>query len=127
MALGSVVDGPRGAIAAGLVLCCSRSALPLACRRGVPAARRYGLGVAVAGSVPFVAAAAVWLAATAVLVGTSAMLGQWWPGLLAGTISLGAVLILIALAVKRLAGITGDVLGAAVEIAFSIMIGSLAG
>jgi adenosylcobinamide-GDP ribazoletransferase len=127
VALGSVVDGPQGAIAAGLVLCCSRAALPVGCRRGIPAARKDGLGVAVAGSVPAVAAAAVWLAATAVLVGASAMLGQWWLGLIAGAIALGAVLILIALAVNRLGGITGDILGAAVEIAFLIMIGSMAG
>jgi cobalamin synthase len=33
---------------------------------------------------------------------------------------------LVTLAVNRLGGITGDVLGATVEIAFSIMIGSVA-
>jgi adenosylcobinamide-GDP ribazoletransferase len=126
VSLSAIVDGPHGAIAAGLVVCCSRAALPVACRRRISAARKDGLGLAVAGSVPAVAAAAVWLAATAALIGAGALLGQWWLGLVAGTVSLGAVMILIAVARDRLGGVTGDVLGAAVEISFSIMIGSLA-
>ena len=126
VALAAVVDGPRGAVAAGLVVCCSRAALAVACRRGVPAARKDGLGVTVAASVSVLAAAAIWLAATAVLIGAAALLGCWWLGIIAGAVSLGAVMILVNLAVNRLGGITGDVLGAAVEIAFSIMIGSVA-
>jgi adenosylcobinamide-GDP ribazoletransferase len=126
VALAAVVDGPRGAVAAGLVVCCSRAALPVACRRGIPAAKKDGLGATVAGSVSNVAAAAIWLAATAVLIGAAVLLGRWWLGILAGALSLGAVMILVTLAVNRLGGITGDVLGAAVEIAFSIMIGSVA-
>ena len=126
VALAAVVDGPRGAVAAGLVVCCSRAALAVACRRGVPAARKDGLGVTVAASVSVLAAAAIWLAATAVLIGAAALLGRWWLGIIAGAVSLGAVMILVNLAVNRLGGITGDVLGAAVEIAFSIMIGSVA-
>ncbi|HKG34160.1 MAG TPA: adenosylcobinamide-GDP ribazoletransferase [Gemmatimonadales bacterium] len=125
-ALTEVVNGLHGAIAAGLVICCSRAVLPIACRRGVPAARPHGLGAAVAGSVSAIAAVAVWLAATFVLVGAAILVGRWWQGPLASTAALGAVLILVALAVRRLGGITGDVLGAAVEIAFSIMIGGLA-
>jgi adenosylcobinamide-GDP ribazoletransferase len=126
VALATVVDGPRGAVAAGLVVCCSRAALPVACRRGIPAARKNGLGVTVAGSVSNIAAAAVWLATTSVLIGAAALLGRWWLGIIAGAVSLAAVLILVTLAANRLGGITGDVLGAAVELAFSIMIGSLA-
>lgn len=80
----------------------------------------------VAGSVSNVAAAAIWLVVTAVLIGAAALLGRWWLGIIAGTVSLGAVMILVTLAVNRLGGITGDVLGATVEFAFSIMIGSVA-
>jgi adenosylcobinamide-GDP ribazoletransferase len=125
-ALAAVVDGWRGAIAAGLVVCCSRAALPVACRRGIPAARKDGLGVAVIGSVSTVAAALVWLAATGGLVAAAGLLGTWWLGVVAGALSLGALTTLIAFAVKKLGGITGDVLGAAVETVFGIMIGSVA-
>jgi cobalamin synthase len=41
-------------------------------------------------------------------------------------LSITAVLILVRIAVHRLGGSTGDVLGAAVEIALTIMIGCLA-
>ncbi len=126
VAFGAVVDGVRGAIIAGLVVCCSRAVLPVACRRGIPAARVNGLGVAVLGSVPPVVAWGVWLSAQGVLVAATAFGGQWWRGLVAGMLSITAVLILVRRAVRRLGGSTGDVLGAAVEIALTIMIGCLA-
>src|SRR5918998_3789414 len=50
-----VVDLPS-ALFLGAVICASRCALTLTCRHGVPAAKNQGLGVAVGGSVPLVAA-----------------------------------------------------------------------
>jgi adenosylcobinamide-GDP ribazoletransferase len=126
VAFGAVVDGLRGAITAGLVVCCSRAVLPVACRRGVPAARMNGLGVAVLGSVPPAVAWAVWLSAQGVLVAATSLSGRWWLGLVGGMLSIIAVLILVRRAVRRLGGGTGDVLGAAVEIALTIMIGCVA-
>jgi adenosylcobinamide-GDP ribazoletransferase len=107
-------------------VCCSRAVLPVACRRGVLAARVNGLGVAVLGSVPPVVAWAVWMSAQVVLVAAAALSGRWWLGLMGGVLSICAVLILVRAAVRRLGGSTGDVLGAAVEISLAIMIGCVA-
>ena len=126
VAFGAVMHSLRGAITAGLIVCCSRAVLPVACRRGVPAARVNGLGVAVLGSVSPVVAWGVWLSAQAVLVVAAALSGRWWLGLVAGVLSITAVLTLVRRAVRRLGGSTGDVLGAAVEIALTIMIGCVA-
>jgi adenosylcobinamide-GDP ribazoletransferase len=126
VAFGAVVHGLGGAITAALIVCCSRAVLPVGCRRGIPAARVDGLGVAVLGSVSPVAAWGVWLSAQAVLVVAAALSGRWWLGLVGGLLSITAVLILVRRAVRRLGGSTGDVLGAAVEIALTIMIGCVA-
>src|SRR4029450_8446553 len=88
IAFGAVLDGPGGAITAGLVVCCSRAVLPVACRRGIPAARVNGLGVAVLGSVSPVAAWGVWLSAQGVLVVAAALSGRWWLGLIGGVVSI---------------------------------------
>ncbi|XVU27261.1 adenosylcobinamide-GDP ribazoletransferase [Actinoplanes sp. CA-054009] len=89
-----------------------RLAIPLACRRGVPAARPEGLGALVAGTVPMTAvvAAAVVIAAAGVAV-------HPWHGPLAVALALSAALLLVRHCVRRFGGITGDVLGAAVEVA----------
>ncbi|WP_344633182.1 adenosylcobinamide-GDP ribazoletransferase, partial [Streptomyces glaucosporus] len=60
-------DGPvRGAVAVAVAAVAARTALTLASREGVPAARPEGLGAAVAGAVPVRSAVAV--AAAAALV-----------------------------------------------------------
>ena len=89
----------------------SRLALTWACRRGVPAARGGGLGARVAGTVH----PATAIALTAVAFGLAVPLGWIFPlSLAAGlAVSLG----LARLAVCRLGGITGDVLGAVAEVA----------
>jgi adenosylcobinamide-GDP ribazoletransferase len=91
-----------------------RLALTWACRRGVPAARGSGLGVLVAGTVPL----AIPVALTAAALG-----GAWAFGIMI-PIAVGAGLIaslaLTALAVRRLGGITGDVLGALVEVTAAV-------
>ncbi|TDD06762.1 adenosylcobinamide-GDP ribazoletransferase [Nonomuraea deserti] len=128
---------------AALVTACAtgRLALVWACREGVPAARPGGLGAMVAGTVrPLVpwlvtvaallAAAALGLAAPSLgpLSGDALTAAEFWApgagqaagagvlpvGLLAG---LGAALLLLRHARRRLGGITGDVLGALVETA----------
>jgi adenosylcobinamide-GDP ribazoletransferase len=92
-----------------------RLAVPVACRRGVPAARSDGLGALVAGTVgiPVLAVAAVAVAAA----GTPVIPGRMWQGPLA---VLAAVLIaglVVRHCVRRFGGVTGDVIGAAVEAA----------
>jgi adenosylcobinamide-GDP ribazoletransferase len=100
----------RGVPAVIAAVTAGRLALTWACRRGVPAARGTGLGAMVAGTVP--------LAVPIVL--TVAALGAAYPfgltilvGVAAG---LAVSLAVSALAVRRLGGITGDVLGALVEL-----------
>ena len=95
-----------------------RLAITVACRRGVPAARPEGLGALVAGTVPVPAAA---LIAIVVLgAATAATPGRPWQGPVAVAASLSAVLLLVRHAVRRFGGITGDVLGAAVEVGTTV-------
>jgi adenosylcobinamide-GDP ribazoletransferase len=95
----------------------ARVAVPVACRRGVPAARSEGLGATVAGSVSpgwLVAAPAVSAAACSFLTWFGGL--PWWAGAGAVLAAGGASALLTRRAVGRLGGITGDVLGAGVEI-----------
>jgi adenosylcobinamide-GDP ribazoletransferase len=115
--------GPAALIAAVVT---GRLALTWACRRGVPAARPDGLGALVAGSVrPVVpaTATAVTLAAAAAAVATSAAMagGQLsWTLPLAVAAGLAVAFAVQRHAVRRLGGITGDVLGALAEIATTV-------
>jgi adenosylcobinamide-GDP ribazoletransferase len=115
----------RGAAALIAAAVTGRMALTWACRRGVPAARPDGLGALVAGSVrPAIpaAATAAALAAAAAAVAISATAGHplGWTLPLAVATGLGAALALQRHAVRRLGGITGDVLGALAEVAATV-------
>ncbi len=98
--------------ATALAMASGRAAFAWIARRGVPAARPGGLGATVAGSQPW------WVAAT------------WWVALAASGFALagmrGLVAIVLGAAVvaalswhtaRRFGGMTGDVLGAACELA----------
>jgi adenosylcobinamide-GDP ribazoletransferase len=104
----------RGAPAVIAAAVTGRLALPWACRRGVPAARGTGLGALVAGTVSPV---------IPVLLTAAVLAGAFAFGILlmiAVAAGLAASLALTALAVRRLGGITGDVLGALVEVAAAV-------
>jgi adenosylcobinamide-GDP ribazoletransferase len=117
-AFGALVDGVWGAVQLAVLLSCSRAALVLVCLRGVPAARPDGLGAAVAGSVPRVAAVAVWLGVAAVLTAASVVAGDSWvTGPVATLLALAAVGLLLRRCIRRLGGVTGDVMGACIEVA----------
>jgi adenosylcobinamide-GDP ribazoletransferase len=107
-ALGRGVPALLAAAVAG------RLALTWACRRGVPAARGSGLGVLVAGTVP----PAIPVALTAATLGGAGAYGI--NVLIAVAVGLAASLVLTFLAVRRLGGITGDVLGALVEVTTAV-------
>jgi adenosylcobinamide-GDP ribazoletransferase len=115
--------GPASLIAAMVT---SRLALTWACRRGVPAARPDGLGALVAGSVrpaiPAVVTAATLAAAAAAVAISAAAAGRplGWTLPLAVAAGLGAALAVQRHAVRRLGGITGDVLGALAEVAATV-------
>jgi adenosylcobinamide-GDP ribazoletransferase len=102
--------GTLGIVVAAVV---ARLAMTLACRRGVPSARPSGLGALVAGTVHPAAAAALALLAVA----GAAVLGTTYA--VAVAVGLACSLLLTALAVRRLGGVTGDVLGAAAELAMT--------
>jgi adenosylcobinamide-GDP ribazoletransferase len=95
-----------------------RVAIALACRHGVPAARPGGMGAVVAGTVGPLAATvgAVAIGACAL----AAVPGRPWQGPVAVGLGLAAGALLTGHAVRRLGGITGDVLGAACEIATTV-------
>jgi len=103
--------GPLAIVAAAVA---ARLAVLVSCRRGVPAARPGGLGSLVAGSVHPVAAGAVTLAA----VGGAIALGWIYAAALVAGLAASAVV--TALAVRRLGGVTGDVLGAIAEVTAAV-------
>jgi adenosylcobinamide-GDP ribazoletransferase len=89
----------------------------------VPAARGDGLGVAVANSVPRTAAAVSWFVVLLIMTGAATLSGHSpVSGALATVAAALAVGFLVYRSVRRLGGITGDVMGAAIEIAFTVMI-----
>jgi adenosylcobinamide-GDP ribazoletransferase len=100
-----------GPIAALVGVLAGRAMLPLACTRGIPSARADGLGATVAGTVPRIAALAVLLAVTGVC---TVIVG--WHGAAALALATAASATLLARTVRRFGGITGDVLGACVEV-----------
>lgn len=106
---------PVTALAAVVVATATgRLAVSWACRRGVPAARPAGLGALVAGTVGrpvlLITTAAVMLAAV------TAVPGRPWQGPATVLVALAVAVLLVGHAVRRLGGVTGDVLGAAVEV-----------
>jgi adenosylcobinamide-GDP ribazoletransferase len=108
---------PWLAAVAGIVAATAtgRLAVAFACRRGIPAARSDGLGALVAGTVgplPLIVGCLA-VGATAAL----AVPGRPWQGPLAVAVSLGLVALLVRHVVRRLGGVTGDVLGAVCELA----------
>lgn len=115
---GALLAGPLGWLLVAALVCASRAALVLGCLRGVPAARPEGLGQAVAGSVPWYGAVVVWLVWAAALAGVAVVTGAtWWAGVIATAGGPLAAGVLLWWCVRRLGGITGDVLGATVEAA----------
>ncbi len=116
----------RGSWALPVVLAVvtSRLALPVVCSRGVPAARADGLGSAVAGSVSRAGlVVALLLAAVAVTVvaAVSGGFGPASPVRLAVAVAVPLLLagLLVLRCLRRLGGVTGDVLGACVEVSLT--------
>jgi adenosylcobinamide-GDP ribazoletransferase len=125
---GLLVDR-AGIAVAGVALVASRLAPAICARSGIPAARPEGLGQAVAGSVSrravvrqvvvvgVLAGAACWLAVPA-----ANPAGHLWAAATGIVVVLAGVVGALAVrhrAVRRLGGITGDVVGAAMELALA--------
>ena len=112
-----------GAPGVALLVCASRAALVLVCRRRVPPARPDGLGRVVAGSVgPMGVAVGVVLLVGLATLAAVVVRQPWWQGVAAGVLAVVVVQVLVAHCVRRLGGVSGDVMGAAVEAAFATLL-----
>ncbi len=119
-ALATLVTTWGGLVLGAVALVASRHTLAWACLRGVPAARPDGLGATVAGSVspPLAGTATVLLGALSGAASWAVGAG-WWCGPVVVAAALLAGAALVRRAVTRFGGITGDVLGATVEVSFA--------
>lgn len=122
-ALTAVVARPWGVAAAVALLCLARSSLLITCSAGIPAARPGGLGAVVAGVVPRSWAVVAGSCAAAVAAVALRLSGRpWWQGVLAVAVAAAAVIALTLRCRRRFGGITGDVLGAGIEIAAAALL-----
>jgi adenosylcobinamide-GDP ribazoletransferase len=120
-ALAFLLTTGGGVVLVALSVVASRQLLAWACSTGVPSAREEGLGATVAGTVhPVIAGLSFTL-----LLGFSALATHWsGPAWWAGPVAMcGAALggvVMIGRATRRLGGITGDVLGAVIEVSLAV-------
>ncbi len=118
-ALGALAETDRW-IPVVLAMIAGRVAFSWCARTGVPAARATGLGALVAGTQP----SAVPLSWAAILMtaGLVAVPGRPWQGPLAVALAALVVVAVSAHTRRRFGGVTGDVLGAATELATTVIL-----
>ncbi|NYJ00990.1 adenosylcobinamide-GDP ribazoletransferase [Nocardioides thalensis] len=121
-ALATYGASARDAVVAGACVAASRGALWIVCAAVVPPARADGLGATFARRVPVAVTVTGWMALAAL-----AALVDPVRGLLAVTVAAAAVLLLTWRCVRRFGGVTGDVYGAAIEVALAVLLVGLAG
>ncbi len=107
-----------------LAIAVSRAMFCLCCVHGLPAARPEGLGALVAGTQPHVTPV-LWLLGL-LLLSPLADVHRPWLGPVAVAVATGLVLLLLRHVRRRFGGVTGDVLGAAGELAATVVLVTLA-
>ena len=122
--LGSLLGSPTGIALAVAALVASRLACAVCARHGIPAARPEGLGQGVAGTVSRSQLAGL-VAGVAALAGAVGILVPGRPYAVLGLAGVVAAAVATAAivrrhAVRRLGGVTGDVIGAAIEISLAV-------
>jgi adenosylcobinamide-GDP ribazoletransferase len=124
--LAALLPSTAGTALAVVAWLTSRHALAWACRVGLPAAQERGLGAMVAGTVrlpPLLLVTSVLAAVSALGVavaqGDSTLPGGWWRGPCVLAVGLVAAAFLNRRCRRRLGGVTGDVLGAGVEVSLA--------
>jgi adenosylcobinamide-GDP ribazoletransferase len=104
----------RTAVTVAVAVLASRVVLPVGCIRGLRPARTDGLGADVASTVP--------PPLCAVVVGTMATAAALWDGyrgMVGVLLVVGAAGLTLVVCRRKLGGLTGDVLGACVEVALA--------
>lgn len=119
VALGTVATDDRWWVPV-LAFAASRAAFASCCLRGVPAAREEGLGALVAGTQPPWVVTVWWVVSCGAAV--FVVPGRWWQAPIGIALAAGAVFALSWHTKRRFGGVTGDVLGAAAELAAVIVL-----
>lgn len=124
VALARAIGTGFGTDALVLALVTGRVVMAAACVPGVPVARPRGLGATMAGSVPRLGAVGLVVAVLLLAVVLGARDGDGGVAQAAGAVLAGLVAgaLVVRRCVRRLGGVTGDVLGAAGEIAVTAVL-----
>jgi adenosylcobinamide-GDP ribazoletransferase len=119
-AVADLLNRPWGPVVVGGLVCLSRCSLLISCAAGVPAARPGGLGATVAGVIPR-PATGLGLVLAAIVAALLIRLdgSPWWLGPVAIVVAAVLVLVLVLRTRRRFGGITGDVLGAGIELSLA--------
>ncbi len=103
-----------------LAVATGRVVVVVVCRRGIEAATDKGFGVLVAGTQPL-SLVALWCAAA---LGASMWVveDRWWQGPVVVAVAFGAAEIAVRHCSRRFGGMSGDVLGAMLEVTTTIVV-----
>lgn len=125
--LSTVAGRPLGWATVAAAVVASRSSLALACAQGIRPAREGGLGAVVAGSVPAPVVVVSLLVSCALLGVAGSVDGDGpWRGVVAALVGCAGAAAVLRTCVRTLGGVTGDVMGACVEVSFAGMLLALA-